>query len=352
MKVSIFILTALFWFSSLLGAELNCKKASNVIDKSICQNETLTSLEIEVTGLYDTLQHNPNYFYFSNELYAQQHKWKKTRNNECRTHDSTKIEACLQGFYEEQKSYLKSLKEKAESGVAIVHNKRCDEVGIKTKILVNNSEDICSKYTYLDNNARIKLTQSVLQQDVNNKVATAILNIVDNKSVIKKDHCSAYKNQEIYEESVVYINPNVISLKYFGWEYKGGAHGNGRNYYVNYDRKDGSLITWDTLFKNNKKFFKYVKKRVKNELMVPGFVPQKEQERVLKAFSQTGSFSIRHNGLYIEYGSYELAPYSAGYPSLTISKKVLKKYLSKKLYRGYFRNDGSVYLNVSCAKES
>ena len=80
------------------------------------------------------------------------------------------------------------------------------------------------------------------------------------------------------------INSIVISFQYERFSYLGGSHGDAENCYINYNRLTGEALTSD--------------------------------------------------GLYIEYGRYELAPYSAGFPLLSISKRVLKN---------YFINDGTVY---------
>jgi len=140
-------------------------------------------------------------------------------------------------------------------------------------------------------------------------------------------------------------------LKYWRWEYTGGAHGDGENYYINYNRNTGEIITWDTLFKDNKVFLNYVKRRIYDELVEIAYVGKGSAKEAGSIVTKTGYFSIRSDGLYIEFGPYEIAPYSSGLPSLSISKKVLKKYMSKTLYRTYFINDGSVYLDTTCSKK-
>jgi len=348
MKKIILLLTSLLATTQLMSVSFDCDKARSSIELQICQSDTLSILDSQVAGTYGTLRETPKNFYFINELYHDQKAWQKMRDRECGSLSNAKLKTCLVDVYEQRLQALDLLQIQSSASVSIMDHGVCSSVPIKEKIIVDNDQDICNTYTYLDNNSRIKLTNDVLVSSGKNSTASAILKIVDEKNVITSNHCDAYKNRGIYQESVVYINQNVISFQYFAWEYTGGAHGNGDNYYVNYDRNSGELITWKTLFKNNKKFKNYLQKRVKNELLVQGFISKEYEAKVIASFENVGYFSIRHNGLYIEYDSYELAPYSSGYPSLLVSKKVLKKYMSKKQYRDYFRNDGSVYLNLSC----
>lgn len=350
MKKYLTFLTPFLAIMPLLSADITCNTPKEKLEQKICSSDALKKLYIQVSGRYETLKTTPNYFYFINELREEQQQWKKMTKSRCLNLVDSKQESCLSDAYQKRLSALKELESRAMKNVAVYENGSCNDVAIITKIVVDNSKDICSKYTYLDNNSRIKLSNSVLSKEAEITSEDAILAVVDYKNVIAEDHCDAYSNQEVFEESVVYINPNVVSLKYFGWEYRGGAHGNGDNYYINYDRNDGSIVTWETLFKNNTAFVNYLKKRVKKELMVKNYLDKKDQEAALNAFKNLGYFSIRSNGLYIEYGAYEIAPYASGYPSLLVNKQTLKKYMSKKIYRRYFVNDGSVYLNTECKK--
>ena len=149
-------------------------------------------------------------------------------------------------------------------------------------------------------------------------------------------------NENSYHESVqklLYINSNVIAIVTESESYGGGAHGYSRNYYENYDKNDNSLLSWEKVFKNNKKIFNFVYKKVKKTLVDKDYMEsfnEVEQRKRLSLFKEIGNFSIQKEGLYIEFPLYSIAPYVYGHKSLLINKIILRKYLNKVSYLYYF----------------
>ena len=162
--------------------------------------------------------------------------------------------------------------------------------------------------------------------------------------------CKGYYNAsfEEKEENIVYVNKNIISLREITYSYYGGAHGISRAYFVNYYRENGSIVTWDRLFHNNKDMFNYVYNRVKYELASLEYLKHFDQFEMLKYFTKKGYFSIQNDGLYIQFASYDIAPYSDGQPGLLITKDVLQKHMTPKDYEYYFLNPENVRVSDFC----
>jgi len=332
--------------TQLFSASFNCTQAQTSIEKQICKSERLDLLDRKVSGYYQSIQMEPKNFYLKNTLRNTQRKWIKLRNKTCAS--TVTQENCLIKMYENRLQALIDLDELTNNSISIVEKGRCSTINIIKQSTIDIEPKMCNSYRYFDKEKFILLTKTVLNQETKNITYKLIFKGANSSNSVSANECEEVREQGIYEQNIVYINQNVLSFQYFGWEYTGGAHGNGGNYYINFNRNDGSVIRWSTLFKENKKFKAYLKNRVKNELLVEGYLNKKYEDDTLEAFTTNGYFSIRNDGLYIEYPSYELAPYSSGYPSLLVSKKTLKKYMKNSLYRKYFINDGSVYLQASC----
>lgn len=336
------ILISLFISTNLYTASFDCDNARSKIEKKICSSKTLNRLDSLVGWQYVFFTKEPKAFYLKHRVRKEQRLWLKKRNKECSSLPDNLLEKCLISSYEERLKKLQLLEKQTSQSFAIIDNKKCSKVNIVNKTFINLKGDTCDKYNYLDKTTRDNLLSS------NQHIPALFLDQNISQIPSQNKNCDDYSYYTSYKENIVYINPIVISFQYERSSYSGGSHGDGENYYINYNRQTGETLTWETLFKNNTKFNEYVKNRIKNELLREGYIDARYLNTTLEAFKTTGYFSIRSDALYIEYGLYELAPYSAGFQSLNISKKILKRYMKKSLYNLYFINNGTVYLNTSC----
>ena len=136
-----------------------------------------------------------------------------------------------------------------------------------------------------------------------------------------------------YREDLEYLGENIVTLEVFQYAYgAGAAHGNGHVSHYVYDREYGMEVTWKDLFGNNEAFELYILNRVVNELASEEFIRNFNTSALLLNFMQSGYFAIMNEGLLIQYGKYEITPGASGLPSLVVPKKVLKQYMSRKMY--------------------
>jgi hypothetical protein len=95
-------------------------------------------------------------------------------------------------------------------------------------------------------------------------------------------------------------------------------------------------VNWKDLFGVNDAFELYVLKRVVDEVASKEFVEYFKTSDQLLNFKKPGYFAITDDGLFIQYGKYEITPGASGLPSLLISKDVLKQYMNQEIYAKCF----------------
>ncbi len=140
-----------------------------------------------------------------------------------------------------------------------------------------------------------------------------------------------------YEEELEYLSDDVITIQVFQYQYgAGAAHGNGHSSHYVYERDYGMELDWENLFARDDAFDLYIIRRVVKEIAEKEFLDYfKAREQILN-YRHPGYFGIEKEGLVIQYGKYEIASGAAGFPSLTIPKKVLKKYMKPGMYEKCF----------------
>ena len=147
------------------------------------------------------------------------------------------------------------------------------------------------------------------------------------------------------DEKISYINDHIICVIRDTNTYAAGtAHGIESVEHFVYDRNNGMRLGWNDLFKDES-IDTYILKRVINELAAERYLDFIVKEHavqidsVLMYFKKKGHFTVVPKGLKIQYNEYEIASYSAGQPSLTIPKEVLKKYMVPKMYAMCFSEE-------------
>ncbi len=171
--------------------------------------------------------------------------------------------------------------------------------------------------------------------------------------------CRGYEpNMSVYSkrENIEFINNDIVCIETNNYFYgAGAAHGHSRVEHFIYERKNGMKLGWDDLFKD-KRIEKYILDRVVNELASREYLKNISKNNysfirefygidpktVLMNFKESGYFTIVNEGLKVQYNAYDIAPYVAGQPSLIVPKKILKDYMSKKVYDMCFSNKSRI----------
>lgn len=255
--------------------------------------------------------------------------------------------ACTDGKEEACSSY-----KKLKYDLFLVEKKVCTSIDIQVLTYFNN-EGYCSTNDFFNKDNRLKLLKTT---SVNNDILSDVYQGFND--VIKKtNNCKNQTKTYVYEEHLLGINDNVLAIQKHSYTWSGGAHGIEVDDFRNYDRNDGSQITWEQIFDDDKDFFNYVYNRVTHELADVSYIGQIAevtglQNNEIAKFTTIGYFSIQNDGLHIHFPAYTIAPYSSGYPTLSISLNILRKNMSKDKYTYYFENSKDIYFSKECETHS
>lgn len=201
----------------------------------------------------------------------------------------------------------------------------------------------CEEYDYIPAYERLQLIKhkEFLLGDI--LADTLTIMPLEDDSIVDKNRTECWEQDSsisvyTYEEQITYLNDQVTTLEVLQYQYgAGAAHGNSYITFYIYDRDYGMRIDWNDLFGPDTKAFDiYVLTRVVKELADEEYVTYFKAIDQLLNFQLPGYFAITDEGLYIQYGKYEITPGASGLPSLLVPKKVLKGYMSEAMYRKCF----------------
>lgn len=121
----------------------------------------------------------------------------------------------------------------------------------------------------------------------------------------------------------------ILSFSCLFSDYTGGAHGSAVNLTYNYDLATGKLMNIGDLFKSGTDYKAYLNEKIRAEINKnpDNYFPIGDIGGFTGIDDQT-SFTVANGNLNIEFGQYEIAPYSSGMPEfhfpLTDMNKMLK----------------------------
>lgn len=133
-----------------------------------------------------------------------------------------------------------------------------------------------------------------------------------------------------------YETSRLITYSAEAYLYGGGAHGMTYTVYVSFRKNDGRQLTWDDLVvpKMKKTFSTWVADGVMRYFGMTDFENLRGNLLIEKPYSRTsfplpaGGPGLLADGLRVQYALYEIAPYAAGAPSVTIPYAQLQKVLT------------------------
>ncbi len=119
--------------------------------------------------------------------------------------------------------------------------------------------------------------------------------------------------------------------------YTGGAHGIQYREYATYRKDNGHLVTWNDLVlpKKKKDFCLLVTGGLQKYFGVMDFTALREHLLLSEPYTRTsfplpqGNPGLVEDGLRVQYGAYEIAPYAAGQPLVVIPYSSMKRLWSK-----------------------
>jgi thioredoxin-related protein len=119
----------------------------------------------------------------------------------------------------------------------------------------------------------------------------------------------------------------LLSLKFTQADYMGGAHPNSSFSYLNYDRKDKTILTLDSILKPNTfSKLEHVAEQIfrKNEGLTPTQSLADAYFFDKDVFHLNTNFTLTKNSIEFLYNPYEIKPYAAGTTKLVIPYTVIK----------------------------
>lgn len=135
-----------------------------------------------------------------------------------------------------------------------------------------------------------------------------------------------------FGESLVYWDNRVLSIEQIYYEFSGGAHGNSRFVKATFDIERQAVVTLEDVFKDPKRplLLQFAERKFKQ---LRNLDPNRSWEELgfwfKEGFYLSEQFTLEKEGMTFIYQPYEIAPYSVGAPTLTLTWQELKPYLKQ-----------------------
>lgn len=133
-----------------------------------------------------------------------------------------------------------------------------------------------------------------------------------------------------------YETAKLITYQAEAYAYGGGAHGMSYTVYASFRKSDGRLLTWNdvVLGKQQARLSPLIVDGLSQYFGMTDFTALKGRLQIEGDYSRTkfplpqGNPGLSADGLHVQYGLYEIAPYAAGAPSVSIPYTRLKNILT------------------------
>lgn len=124
-------------------------------------------------------------------------------------------------------------------------------------------------------------------------------------------------------------NENLLTIKYFGNGFSGGAHGYYFENYKTFDLKDKKVISQNDIFKNPEdKFW--------NEVLMKNFTNKDQKEMLLvEKIPLNNNFYFDNQQITFVYNQYEITAYAAGAVSISLKFSDIKDKLKPEFLEKY-----------------
>lgn len=175
---------------------------------------------------------------------------------------------------------------------------------------------------------------NIQSADYSKKSLTKILEDFKTKS-LKKDESQEYtpESKQTWEEEsamkVVSDENNLLTLKYFGSGYSGGAHGYYFESYKTFDLKNNKVISQSDIFKNpaDANWDKILRANFKDQEQLDMMIANK--------IELNNNFFFDRNKITFVYNQYEITAYAAGVVYITMNFKDIKEQLKPEFVSQY-----------------
>lgn len=126
---------------------------------------------------------------------------------------------------------------------------------------------------------------------------------------------------------VVYESPEVICISLETYTDTGGAHGNGRTTYLNFNPQTGTLLEKNDIIKNLEEFKNIAEKAFKEQTRPKDNDETMEDFFFGEDFQLPSNIGFTNSGLVLLYNNYEIASYAQGITKITLPYDQIKNLL-------------------------
>lgn len=168
---------------------------------------------------------------------------------------------------------------------------------------------------------------------INDRFESTVIDVTDLAKLDEskeKKFIGKYEVNELYD--VTYNKNNILSLYTINYQFTGGAHGMTTLVPYNLNSKTGEKIKLNTLFKKDFDYKKYINDEVNKKISENPDIYFQDDENKFKSISDKQDFYINDNGIVINFGLYEIAPYSSGMQQVLIPKEEIVNKLNQKIW--------------------
>ena len=284
------------------GPSFDCTKASNAIERAICENPALARADREMTAAYSALSAKlvgPA----KDHLAKDQVGWIGNRNHAC-AGDSDAIADCLKVRYAARTANLRVF---ADGVYPFISERAIYKAGKVGKITYS----IDTRYPQFDG--------PTADFSVVNRTFAADAKKSDEEATPKPDSGVEREQTWSYEQAFALHRPSssavTVAINFYG--YSGGAHGFGGTACVLVDLHTGRAVEPGGVFSPGDAWQKLMvgivtadlkKQFVKN----PGFDDALEPASLAKMLRDPSHYCWRADRLELIFNAYDVGPYSAG----------------------------------------
>ena len=126
------------------------------------------------------------------------------------------------------------------------------------------------------------------------------------------------------EGKVIYQNDKIFSLALNNYRFTGGAHPNTHTKILNFDLKEGRVLSIEDLITDWKAFTQLAEGSLRAEKGIDDSVSWSEAGFFMEHFQVSSNFALTTEGIMLYYNTYEIAPYAAGITEFVIPYDRLK----------------------------
>lgn len=147
------------------------------------------------------------------------------------------------------------------------------------------------------------------------------------KSFKKDFQDSSQKWEAKVDGQVIYDAPEIICVTLQTYTDTGGAHGNGRTTYLNFNPETGALFEHKDLIKNLDEFKKVAEKAFKEQTKPKANDETMEDFFFGEDFQLPSNIGYSNDGLVLLYNNYEIASYAQGITEIVLPYDQIKEHL-------------------------